>query len=126
MKYDGTLVSSFSILRYPQLFPLQAMKAVSSTLISPKNFKKSKVAVEKHFVKKISSIYGALGFIKLPFYTLSDFLDYAIKNKAGVLILSAADLKPLTQLMLSDDSHTLNGRHGLSVFIANQPYTSCA
>lgn len=114
LKYDGTDTTYNSILSFSMLFPDRAKDAKNSTLISPLAFKRSKVAAEKMFVKKVSAHYGDLGFIKLPLVSVADFCDYALKNHDDLLVLSNNDLHELAQLFVSRSFKYFNG---LSVFI---------
>ncbi|ELR72489.1 hypothetical protein C900_01484 [Fulvivirga imtechensis AK7] len=115
LKYDGTDTTYNSILSFAKLFPNKAKNVKSSTLISPFAFKRSKVAAEKMFVKKVSTYYGDLGFIKLPLDSVNDFCNYALKNQADLLVLSKGDLYELAQLFSNGSFRHFNG---LSVFIS--------
>jgi hypothetical protein len=117
LKYDGTGTSIFSIQAFSRLFPSEAKNAESVTLISPLAFKKSQVAIEKQFVKRTSIYYGALGFIKLPLNTVTDFFGYSLKNKADLLILSKPDLMELLDVVVKKGYNNLFKRNNISVFV---------
>ena len=117
LKYDGTGTSIFSIQAFSRLFPSEAKKAESATLISPLAFKKSQVALEKQFVKRTSIYYGALGFIKLPLNTVTDFFSYSSKNKADLLILSKPDLMEMLNVVTKKGFDNLLKRNNISVFV---------
>ena len=117
LKYDGTGTSIFSIQAFSELFPSEARNAESATLISPLAFKKSQVAIEKQFVKRTCLYYGALGFIKLPLNTVTNFFSYSSKNKADLLILSKPDLMEMLNVVTRKGFKNFFKRNNLSVFV---------
>lgn len=118
LKYDGTPVSSASILAFPQLFPAAVETAEKITLISPVTFKKSQIAIEKQFVKTATQYYRDLGFIKLPLNTVNDFFLYAEQNRINLLILSKHDLSDTIKLIGTKEFSEKLKKMELSVFIA--------
>jgi hypothetical protein len=73
--------------------------------------------LEKKFVKRITSLYGEMGFIKLPLNSIKDFIEYAIKEKADLLILPQTDLSQLIKFVSSDEYQQCSN-HPLSFFTA--------
>lgn len=118
LKYDGTPVSSASILAFPQLFPAAIEHAGRVTLISPSTFKKSQIATEKLFVKTATQCYRDMGFIKLPLNTVEDFFEYAEKNCIDLLILSKQDLTETLKLITTKEFNDRLKKHELSIFMA--------
>jgi len=117
LKYDGTEASIFSIQAFSTLFPSVAKNADSATLISPLAFSRSQVAIEKQMIKRTTGCYGALGFIKLPLNTFTDFFGYSLKNKADLLILSKPDLVEMLQVITKKDFCSIFKREKISVFV---------
>ncbi|MEX2595078.1 MAG: hypothetical protein WD426_20105 [Anditalea sp.] len=117
LKYDGSGASIFSIQAFSKLFPSEAKKANSATLISPLAFTRSQVAIEKQTIKRASEYYGALGFIKLPLNTFSDLFNYSLKNKADLLILTKPDLMEMLNVITKKEYSNLFKRNNLSVFV---------
>lgn len=117
LKYDGTEDSINSIKLFSIIFPEKAKQAKYSSLISPLTFRRHQVMLEKKFVKKISPLYGEMGFIKLPLNSIKDFIEYAIKEKADLLILPQTDLDHLIKF-ISSDQFKQYGHHPLSFFTA--------
>lgn len=117
LKYDGTEDSINSIKLFSTIFREKAKQAKYSSLISPIAFRRNQVLLEKKFVKKVTPWYGEMGFIKLPFNSIKDFIEYAFKEKADLLILPQTDLGHLIKF-ISSDQFKQNGNHPLSFFIA--------
>lgn len=104
LKYNGSVASSHSILSFCRAFPDHAQHAVNTALISPEAFTRQQIAREKQFVQKMASLYGGMGFIKLPFYSVTDFVSYALKTRADLLVLPQSDLNELLRLPGYGDS----------------------
>lgn len=117
LKYDGTENSINSIKLFSTIFPEKARQAQYSSLISPIAFRRHQVMLEKKFVKRITSLYGEMGFIKLPLNSIKDFIEYAIKEKADLLILPQTDLSQLIKFVSSDEYQQCSN-HPLSFFTA--------
>lgn len=117
LKYDGTDASILSILSFYSRFPVEAKDALSTTLISPQALKKSQLTLEKQFVHSISSHYDALGFIKLPFYTVKDFLGHSVKNNVDLLVLSRDDLDELQHIFSKNNYGSLLSVKTPSIFM---------
>ena len=118
LKYDGTPISSNSILAFPQLFPTAVEHAGRVTLISPSTFKKSQIAIEKQFVKTATQYYTDMGFIKLPLNSVRDFFEYAQKNTIDLLVLSKQDLSETMKIITTKAFNDQVKKQELSVFMA--------
>ena len=118
LKYDGTPISSASILALPQLFPTAVEHAGRVTLISPSTFKKSQIAIEKQFVKTATQFYKDMGFIKLPLNTVEDFFEYAKQNCIDLLVLSKQDLNETMKVITTKAFHDQLKKQDLSIFMA--------
>lgn len=118
LKYDGTPVSSTSILAFPRLFPAAVEHAGRVTLISPSTFRKSQIAIEKQFVKTATQYYKDMGFIKLPLNNVRDFFDYAEKSHIDLLVLSKQDLNETMKIITTKAFNEQLKEQGLSIFMA--------
>jgi len=117
LKYNGKEAAIYSIYAFTKFFPQIALQSEDSILVSPFTFKKSQLAMEKRLVKKIAKDYGSLGFIKLPFTDIEDYLYYAIKVQADLLLLPRTDLKDIKKAILENKIYKNVGRMGLSFFV---------
>lgn len=117
LKYDGTENSVGSIKTFCAHFPEKAREAENASLISPHNFRRYQVVLERRFVKKIAPCFGGLGFIKLPLNSVKDFIDYAIKNHADLIILPITDMKQLGKYLLTKKFIATLKMHPVSFFI---------
>lgn len=101
LKYDGTGHSVRSIKAFCRLFPEKARSSRCTSLVSPVSFRKNQVLKEKQFVKKVTPLYGELGFIKLPLRSIQDFIDFAGRTQGNLIILPPSDLNNLIKHLTS-------------------------
>lgn len=117
LKYDGTENSVGSIKTFCAHFPEKAKEAENASLISPHSFRRYQVVLERRFVKKIAPCFGGLGFIKLPLNSVKDFIEYAIKNHADLIILPITDMQQLGKYLLTKKFISTLKIHPVSFFI---------
>lgn len=116
LKYDGSECSVKSIKTFSKLFPDTARKTRYSSMISPVSFRKNQVLLERRFVKKITPLFGELGFIKLPLKTINDFVEYALRTKGNLIILPRTDLPNLIKYLRSENFKN-SRNHPISFFV---------
>ena len=80
------------ITAFSKLFSLSAKAAESSVVISPMMFNGKGVKKEKALVKDLLEKLGGLGFIKLPYLHLDQYLDFVQQTKADLLVLPKSEM----------------------------------
>ncbi len=116
LKYDGSPGSVQSIKGFSDLFPETAKNSQFTSLISPNSLKKNQVLLEKRFVKKMTPLYGELGFIKLPLKTINDFIGFASQTKGDLIILPPSDLNNLLK-HLNSTKFNKNNPHPVCFYV---------
>lgn len=71
----------------------------SAIIISPIQLTKNYRQKEAMLVKKASSVFKETYFIKLPLYSLNEYLEYAHNEKGSIMLLPFSDLLPYIELI---------------------------